>query len=128
MKILNPESLAGPRGYNHGILAEGKILCVSGQIGWDLEYRLAPGLPQQFEQALRNIIAVVQEAGGKPENIARLTIFIKDKADYLQNTKEIGLRYRTLMGKHFPAMSLLVISDLLEEGALVEIEATAVIP
>src|SRR4029078_13355148 len=97
MKILNPESLAGPRGYNHGILSEGKFLFISGQIGWDSEYHLAQGLPQQFEQALRNILAVVQEAGGKPEHIARLTIFIKDKMDYLRNTKEIGLRYRTLM-------------------------------
>ena len=128
MKILNPESLAGPRGYNHGILSEGKILCVSGQIGWDSEYQLAPGLPQQFEQALRNILTVVHEAGGKAEHIARFTIFIKDKMDYLQNTKEIGLRYRTLMGKHFPAMSLIIVKDLLENDALVEIEATAVIP
>jgi len=128
MKIVNPQSLAAPRGYNHGILASGNILCVAGQVGWDKQMQLAPTLAQQFEQALRNILDIVQEAGGRPENITRFTIFIKDKQAYLQQTKEIGLRYRMVMAKHFPAMSLIVINDLLEDGALVEIEATAVIP
>jgi enamine deaminase RidA (YjgF/YER057c/UK114 family) len=128
MKIINPETLASPRGYNHGVVASGNFLCIAGQVGWDKNMRLAPTLAQQFEQALRNILDVVQEAGGKPENISRFTIFIKDKLDYLQQSKEIGLRYRTLMGKHFPAMSLLIVNDLLEDGAMVEIEATAIIP
>ena len=128
MKIINPDSLASPRGYNHGILASGNVLCVAGQIGWDKDMRLASTLAQQFEQALRNVLEVVQQAGGKTENISRFTIFIKDKEEYLQQSKEIGLRYRMVMGKHYPAMSLLVIRDLLEEGAMVEIEATAIIP
>jgi enamine deaminase RidA (YjgF/YER057c/UK114 family) len=128
MKIINPDSLATPRGYNHGILGSGNILCVAGQVGWDKNMQLAPTLAQQFEQALRNILEVVQEAGGKTEHIARFTIFVKDKQDYTQNAKEIGLRYRIVMGKHYPAMSLLVVKDLLEDNALIEIEATAVIP
>ena len=128
MKIFNPETLAAPRGYNHGIVASGNLLFVAGQIGWDKDGNVADGLVNQFEQALRNILAVVQDAGGKAENIGRLTIFIKDKQDYLNRRKEIGLRYKATMGKHFPAMSLLVVKDLLEEKALVEIEATAVLP
>ncbi|MCI0411722.1 RidA family protein [bacterium] len=128
MKIFNPESLAAPRGYNHGLAASGNLLFVSGQIGWDKNGNVADGLANQFEQALRNIVAVVEDAGGKPENIGRFTIFIKDKQDYLNRRKEIGLRYQAVMGKHFPAMSLLIVKDLLEERALVEIEATAVLP
>jgi enamine deaminase RidA (YjgF/YER057c/UK114 family) len=128
MKIINPETLTNPRGYSHGILASGNILCIAGQIGWDKDSQLAPTLAQQLEQALRNILDIVQEAGGKTEHISRLTIFIKDKQEYLQQTKEIGLRYRIVMGKHYPAMSLIVVKDLLEDHALVEIEATAVIP
>ncbi len=128
MKIFNPETLATPRGYNHGIAATGNLLFVAGQIGWDKNGNLADGLVNQFEQALRNIVAVVEEAGGKAENIGRLTIFIKDKQNYLNRRKEIGVCYQAVLGKHFPAMSLLVVKDLLEENALVEIEATAVLP
>jgi enamine deaminase RidA (YjgF/YER057c/UK114 family) len=128
MKIFNPEILATPRGYNHGISAAGNLLFVAGQIGWDKDGNIAEGLVNQFQQALRNIMEVVEKAGGKAENIGRLTIFIKDKQDYLNRRKEIGERYQSIMGKHFPAMSLLVVKDLLEEKALVEIEATAVIP
>jgi enamine deaminase RidA (YjgF/YER057c/UK114 family) len=128
MKIFNPESLAAPRGYNHGISASGNLLFVAGQIGWDKDGNVADGLVNQFEQALRNIVTVVEHAGGKAENIGRLTIFIKDKQDYLNRRKEIGECYQTVMGKHFPAMSLLIVKDLVEENALVEIEATAVLP
>ena len=128
MKIINPDTLTKPSGYNNGILGSGNILCVAGQVGWDKNAQLANGLAQQFEQAIRNVLEVVQAAGGKAENISRFTIYIKDKEEYLQQTREIGLRYRMLMGKHYPAMSLVIVKDLLEEGALVEIEATAVIP
>lgn len=128
MRIFNPETLATPRGYNHGIMASGSLLFVAGQIGWDKDGNVADGLVNQFEQALRNVVAVVENAGGKAGNIGRLTIFIKDKQDYLNRRKEIGKRYRTVMGKHYPAMSLLVVRDLLEENALVELEATAVLP
>ena len=128
MKIFNPEILATPRGYNHGLSASGNLLFIAGQIGWDKDGKVADGLVDQFERALRNVVAVVESAGGKAENIGRLTIFIKDKQDYLNLRKEIGQRYQAIMGKHYPAMSLLVVKDLLEENALIELEATAVLP
>jgi enamine deaminase RidA (YjgF/YER057c/UK114 family) len=128
MKIVNPETLAPARGYNHGLLMTGNLLFIAGQIGWDQDENVAQGLTDQFELALRNVLAVLEKANGKPEHIARLTIFIKDKQQYLDQRKEIGTRYRALMGKHYPAMSLLVVKDLLEENALIEIEATAVLP
>jgi enamine deaminase RidA (YjgF/YER057c/UK114 family) len=129
MKILNPESLPAPRGYSNGILLPvGKILFIAGQIGWDSSGKLAGDLTSQFAQALQNVLAVLSAAGGEVEQIGKLTIFIKDKGDYIYRRKEIGKVYRQLMGKHFPAMSLVVVKDLLEEDAQVEIEATAVIP
>ena len=129
MKPVNPETLSAPRGYNHGMLAaSGRFLFVAGQAGWDRDERMAEGLVAQFEQALFNILEVVKSAGGMAENIGRLTIYVKDKQDYIRKRKEIGIAYRKRLGKHFPAMSLLVVNDLLEEDALVEIEATAIIP
>jgi len=128
MRIINPGTLADPRGYNNGVLFEsGRILFVAGQIGWDKAGKLADGIAPQFEQALKNLVEVVQAAGGVPENIGRFTIYIKDKQEYIRNRRNIGEAYKRIMGKHFPAMSLLIVRDLLEEGALVEIEATAVI-
>ena len=128
MRIINPDTLSSPHGYSHGIETAGNLLFISGQIGWDKNENVADGFVNQFELALKNVLAIVGEAGGTPRNIMRLTIFIKHKEQYLNQREEIGLRYRTLMGKHFPAMSLLVVKDLLEEKALVEIEATAVLP
>lgn len=129
MKVINPESLGKPHGYSNGILhPSGKILFVAGQIGWDKSGQLAEGFTLQFQQALRNVLEVVREAGGSPENVGRFTIYVKDKKEYKNLQKEIGQSYRQLMGKHFPAMALLVVKDFMEEGALVEIEATAVIP
>lgn len=129
MQRINPETLAAPRGYNNGIVMPcGNILFVAGQVGWDKQERMAEGLVAQFDQALRNILDVVESAGGNRECIGRFTIFIKDKNEYIEKRKEIGAVYRNRMGKHFPAMSLLVISDLLEPNALIEIEATAVLP
>jgi enamine deaminase RidA (YjgF/YER057c/UK114 family) len=129
VKVINPESLGRPSGYNHGILVPaGKLLFVAGQIGWDRNLRMAEGLVAQFDLALSNILEVVRDAGGSGEHIVRFTIFIKDKSDYLAQTKEIGRVYRKHLGKHFPAMSLLEVKDLLEEDALIEIETTAVIP
>ena len=128
MKIVNPPSLGKPHGYSNGILYPlGQILFVSGQIGWDASHNLANGLTAQFAQALRNVLDVVREGGGNPESIGRLTMYVTDKQEYLRSRKEIGEAYRSIMGRHFPAMSLVVVKDLLEEGALVEIEATAVI-
>ena len=111
------------------LLGPGRILFVAGQIGWNERSELVgDDLVDQFEQALRNVVDVVRAAGGTPEHVGRLTIYVSDKDRYLGATKEIGTRYRGLMGRHFPAMALVEVSALLEEGALVEIEATAVIP
>ena len=129
MKQIHPSALPSPRGYNNGMLSfVGKILFVAGQIGWDEQGNLAGGLVAQFERAIQNVLEVVRSAGAHPENIGRLTIYVKDKHEYQSCRKEIGEAYRKHMGKHFPAMSLLVVQDLLEPGALVEIEATAVMP
>ena len=127
--VVNPSSLAPPRGYSNGmVLGPGRILFVAGQIGWDRESKLVSReLVPQFEQALRNVIAVVTEAGGAVDDIGRLTIYVVDKHDYHQQAKAIGAKYRELMGRHYPAMALVQVADLLEPGALVEIEATAVL-
>jgi enamine deaminase RidA (YjgF/YER057c/UK114 family) len=127
MQFINPETLAIPKGYNHGVLSNGRILFVAGQIGWGRDEKLVDGFAAQFDLALANVLEVVRAAGGDPESISRFTIFIKDKSEYLRVRKEIGKMYRQRMGNHYPAMSLLVVKDLLEDGALVEIEATAVI-
>lgn len=128
MKPLNPETLSTPQGYNNGMLsASGRVVFVSGQIGWDKDRRMAEGLVAQFDRAIRNILDVVRDGGGRPEQIGSFTIYIKDKKDYIRLRKEIGVVYRNHMGKHYPAMSLLIVNDLLEDKALVEIEATAVI-
>ena len=127
---MNPDSLAPPRGYSNGmILTGGRVLFVAGQIGWTREAKLvASDLPAQFDQALANVMDVVREAGGAAEHVGRLTIYVTDKRAYLADTKAIGAAYRRHMGKHYPAMALVEVADLLEEGARVEIEATAVLP
>ena len=129
MKILNPESLAPPKGYNNGVLAQGgSLLFVAGQIGWDREGRIvSDDFAGQFAQALGNVLAVVREAGGEATNITRLLIFVTDKKEYLFQLKEVGAAYRHLMGKHYPAMTMVEINALLEDSAKVEIEALAVI-
>jgi enamine deaminase RidA (YjgF/YER057c/UK114 family) len=129
MTIINPPSLAPPRGYNHGILrASGAILSIAGQVAWDREERIVSDvLAEQFDQALGNLLAVVTEAGGTPESIVKLTIFVTDAREYLAQQKAIGAAYRRRMGKHFPAMSLVQVAALIEEGARVEIEGLAVI-
>lgn len=128
MNFINPETLAPPKGYNHGVLSSGRILFVAGQIGWDRNEKLVDGFEAQFDRALANVLEVVRTAGGNPQDIGRFTIFVKDKSEYLKVRKEIGKLYRHRMGNHYPAMSLVVVKDLLEDGALIEIEATAVIP
>ena len=127
--FINPESLGAPRGYSHGVLTEGggRLLFIAGQIGWN-ENRIVSGdLVEQFDRALANVIAVVTEAGGKPAQIARLVIYVTDKNEYRSRMKEIGERYRARMGKHFPAMVLVEVKSLLEDGAKIEIQATAVL-
>ncbi len=127
--ILQPKGWASPQGYANGIAAEGRVVFVAGQIGWDAGGRLvSDDLAGQAEQALRNVVAVLAEAGGAPHHLTRLTWYVIDKAGYVARRKEIGAAYRRVIGKHYPAMALLVVAGLLEDGAQVEIEATAVIP
>jgi enamine deaminase RidA (YjgF/YER057c/UK114 family) len=131
MKIINPEQLGRPRGYANGVLCEagGRLLFVAGQIGWDENQRLVgDDFVEQFARALENVLVVVRGAGGAPEQIARLTVYVTDKREYAARAGEIGGRWRALMGRHYPAMSLVEVKGLLEDGAKVEIEATAVLP
>ncbi len=129
MSLLQPGDRSRPQGYAHGIVGEGRTVFVSGQIGWDAaEQFTANDIAGQTRQALRNIVAIVAEAGGRPEHVMRLTWFITDKDAYLQARAAIGAAYREVMGRHFPAMSVVVVAALLEAQACVEIEATAVIP
>ncbi|HLG13634.1 MAG TPA: RidA family protein [Blastocatellia bacterium] len=127
--IINPSALGAPKGYSNGVLVEGgSMLFVAGQVAWDSEQRIvSENFGDQFGQALQNILTVVREAGGRPENVVRLLIFVTDKDEYLSQVKAVGGVYRQLMGKHFPAMTLVEVSSLLEDGAKVEIEAMAVI-
>jgi enamine deaminase RidA (YjgF/YER057c/UK114 family) len=128
MTILQPPDWPQPVGYASGISAQGTLVFVSGQIGWDAAGRFPSGdLAAQVEQALRNVLAVVAEAGGAPEDIVRLTWFVTDKASYVNGRKAIGEAYRRVMGRHYPAMSVVAVSALVEDDALVEIEATAVV-
>lgn len=129
MQFLQPPGWAPPKGYANGVVAEGRLVFVAGQIGWNAEQRLvSSAIEEQTEQALANIVAVLDEAGAEPEHIVRMTWYVTDKHAYLAQSKAIGAAYRRVIGKHFPPMTLVQVADLLEEGALVEIEATAVVP
>jgi enamine deaminase RidA (YjgF/YER057c/UK114 family) len=128
MRILQPPAWLPPRGYANGVEAEGRLVLLAGQVGWDAEQRFASDdLVEQTEQALRNILAVLAEAGGGAEHIARLTWYILDREDYLARQRELGQAYRRVMGRHFPAMTLVQVAGLAEDMAKVEIEATAII-
>ena len=129
-KFINPESLGMPRGYANGVLTGpgGRLLFVAGQVGRNEQQEiLSPDLVEQFDRALANVITVVEEAGGTPQQIARLVIYVTNKSDYRSRSREIGERYRARMGKHFPAMVLVEVKGLLEDDAKVEIEGTAVL-
>jgi enamine deaminase RidA (YjgF/YER057c/UK114 family) len=128
---INPESLGAPRGYSHGTLAPpgGRLLFVAGQVARDGGGTLHDGSPaDEWEQCLRNVAEVVHAAGGSVRDIGRLTIYVTDKAAYLASLAQIGMAYRRVMGDHYPAMALVEVSGLVDAGASVEIEATAVIP
>lgn len=129
MRLLQPPDWASPKGYANGVAARGLLVFVAGQIGWDAEQRLvSDDLAAQTEQALKNVAAVLAEAGARPEHVVRLTWYVVDKRAYLAAAKAIGRAYRAVFGGHFPAMTLVEVADLLEDGALIEIEATAVAP
>jgi enamine deaminase RidA (YjgF/YER057c/UK114 family) len=125
---LLPAGWKQPKGYANGIRARGDIIFVAGQIGWDAEERLVEGFIPQTRRALANIVAVLAEGGARPEHLVRLTWYVKDIATYRKSLRELGAVYREVMGKHYPTMSLIQVGDLAEPGALIEIEATAVVP
>ena len=130
LTFINPESLGAARGYSNGVLAAdgGALLFIAGQIGWDEQQRIVSAdFVEQFDRALANVLAVVNAAGGRPEQLARLTIYVTDKSEYRAAQSAIGERYRARMGRHFPAMALVEVKSLLEDEAKVEIEGIAVI-
>ena len=129
-KLINPESLGAPRGYSNGVLADagGRLLFVAGQIGWDNEQRIvSESFVEQFDRALANVVTVVTEAGGNPQQIARLVIYVTNKREYIDRREEVGRVYRAHLGKHFAAMALVEVKGLLADEAKVEIEAIAVL-
>ena len=130
IKFINPESLGRPRGYANGVLVPpgGSLLFIAGQIGWDEAQRMVGAdFVAQFERALANVLAVVRDAGGTPDEIARLVVYVTDKEEYRARQSEVGRCWRKLMGRHFPAMALVEVKALLEDDAKVEIEGIAVI-
>ena len=127
-RYVNPQALTRPTGYSNGVSyrGEGSMLFLAGQVGWDAAGRLVSDrFEDQFDQALANLIAVVSEAGGRPESIGKLTIFVVDRAEYAAARKTIGERYRHRMGGHYPAMTLVEVRALLDPGARVEIDGIA---
>jgi enamine deaminase RidA (YjgF/YER057c/UK114 family) len=129
MKALNPDAWKPAVGYANGIAASGTQIFVGGQIGWDGQQEFQTDeLVEQVSQTLQNIVDVLAEAGAGPEHIVRLTWYVVDKQDYNAKRRDIGKVYRDIIGRHFPAMTLVQVADLLEDRAKVEIEATAVLP
>ena len=132
IEVVQPQGWKKPKGYANAVVLSGhsKLVFAAGQIAWDAEEQLVGrgdfGL--QFEQALRNVVAVLQAAGAQPAHIVRLTVYVTDKQMYVAHAKKIGVLWKDLVGRHYPAMSLVEVADLLEQGALVELEATAAIP
>jgi enamine deaminase RidA (YjgF/YER057c/UK114 family) len=128
-ELINPPSLAVPKGYSHAVRIRGssELLILGGQVAWDGQGRLVGGndIIAQFDKALENILTVVREAGGTAESIVKLIIYVTDKAAYLAGAKQAGQSYRRHMGKHFPAMTLVEVKSLYEDGALIEIEGMA---
>ena len=128
VRLIQPDGWAEPRGYANGAVASGAVLAVAGQIGWNPRTnQLAPDFVSQARQALENVVGVLRAAESTPEDVIRMTWYIVDREEYLQNTQAIGAVYRDVFGRHFPAMTLVIVAGLLEEGARVEIEATAVV-
>ena len=128
LDILQPPGWPAPRGYSNGVMGRGRVVLVGGQVGWDEAGRFAQGFVAQTEQALRNILAVLQEGGAGPEHIGRLTWYVVDMEEYRACLPELGRAYRSVMGRNFPAMALVCVVALAEPEARVEIEATAIVP
>lgn len=129
MKFLHPPGWAPAKGYANGVAARGTLVCVGGQIGWNAAQQFeSDDFIDQTAQALANVVAVLREAGAGPEHIVRMTWYVTDRAEYLRRQRELGQAYRVHIGRHFPAMSCVEVSALMEARAKVEIEATAVLP
>lgn len=129
MEILQPPGWTRPRGYANGVAASGRLVCVSGMIGWDAEGVFhTDDFAGQVRQALLNIVAVLKEAGAGPEHIVRMTWYVVDKNEYVAAYKEVGAVYREIIGAHYPAMTAVQVAALVEDRARVEIEVTAVAP
>ncbi|HET7135503.1 MAG TPA: RidA family protein [Casimicrobiaceae bacterium] len=129
MKMLQPPGWAPAKGYSNGVAARGTMVFIAGQVGWDPQQRIEPGgFVAQASRALSNIVAILAEAGARPEHIVRMTWYVVDKDEYNASLRELGKAYREIIGRHFPAMTAVQVAGLVEEGARVEIEATAVVP
>ena len=128
LEFINPNTLGPPRGYSNGVIVPpgARLLFIAGQIAWDERQRIVSAVfAEQFERALANLLTVVREAGGTPADVARLVVYVTDKKEYLSSLKEVGRRWRSLMGDHYPAMALVEVKSLLEDDAKVEIEGIA---
>jgi enamine deaminase RidA (YjgF/YER057c/UK114 family) len=129
MRVLQPRGWAPPAGYANGIEAQGRVVFVAGQVGWDAAQKFqSADIAPQFEQALKNVLAVLAEAGARAEHVCRMTAYCCDKPAYLAARSQLGKIWRSLMGRHYPAMSMIFVSDLLDAPGKIELEATAVIP
>jgi enamine deaminase RidA (YjgF/YER057c/UK114 family) len=128
-RVLQPAGWAPAKGYSNGIAARGRLVFVAGQVGWNAEQRIVgDGFVAQARQALANVVAVLACADARPEHIVRMTWYVTDKREYLDCSRELGVAYREIIGRHYPAMTAVQVAGLVEEGARVEIEVTAVVP
>jgi enamine deaminase RidA (YjgF/YER057c/UK114 family) len=129
MQVLHPNNWAATKGFSNGVAAEGRQVFVAGQVGWDARQEIVgDDFVAQVEQALRNVVEILAEAGARPEHLVRLTWYVTDKQEYLARATDVGQAYRRVLGRHYPAMTLVQVVALVEDRAKVEIEATAVVP
>ena len=128
IEVLKPPSMPEPKGYALGMAGKGRLVVTAGHVGWDERSQFAEGLAAQVEQTLRNIVQVLAEAGARPEHLLRLTWYITSRDAYLAQRPAIGAAYQRVIGRHYPAMAVVEVSALIEPQALVEIEATALVP
>ncbi|WP_134499225.1 RidA family protein [Microvirga pakistanensis] len=128
IEVLQPKNWPIPKGYSNGMMAEGRIVVTGGIVGWSEAGEFPDGFVAQARQTLENICAILAEGGAKPQHIVRLTWYVVDIDDYLANLRELGRAYRSVLGTHYPAMALVQVVRLVEKKALLEIEATAVVP
>jgi enamine deaminase RidA (YjgF/YER057c/UK114 family) len=129
MDFLQPAGWVKPKGYANGVVASGRTVCVSGMVGWDADGKFhTDDFAGQVEQALKNIVEVLAEAEAKPEHIVRMTWYVLDKKEYIGAYKEVGEAYRKIVGRHYPTMTAVQVSGLMEDRARVEIEVSAIVP